>query len=522
MSETNYNDVFESVLNKYVNNDKKLKEKLKTFYCMKFEELPQLFYKNGDVAESRVLAYLLLAGGKPDITLGFDGPNADNDIQTVLSLLDYNNFKEALYELATTYMPISYARAHLAHPICYYADEELMDKLIKYSPRWKSATSGINAHAFKGFRSGIVKSKLRSAILFADKYGDLDWYARYHNTEVDTLRDKYMSDVGLNENGEKCYDLGIHTVTAKLQKDFSFVFESENGKISKSLPKKGANTELYETAKADFDEIKKSVKKIVKNRKDRLFEDFLSGRSRKSQDWKEAYLKNPLLRSVASLVVWSQGSKTFPLTDLGAIDSDGAIYHITNADITVAHPIEMKSDDISAWQQYFIKNSLKQPFEQIWEPVYDPAAIKTHRYTGCAIPYYYFTNQEKHGIITNNRDFGNEPFTITDCETTILNVNRNEYDTEAIQCFEITEFSFKSFTRKVNHIVAYFDRITVSDRIAKDDVSVGIYLPRFTLAQITEFIKIANENNSTNAMAVLLNYKNKNFANFDPLEEFVL
>ena len=228
------------------------------------------------------------------------------------------------------------------------------------------------------------------------------------------------------------------------------------------------------------------------------------------------------MRSVASLVVWSQGNKTFTLTDLGAIDSDGAIYHITNADITVAHPTEMKSDDISAWQQYFIKNSLKQPFEQIWEPVYDPAAIKTHRYTGCAIPYYYFTNQEKHGIITNNRDFGNEPFTITDCETTILNVNRNEYDTEAIQCFEISEFSFKSFTRKVNHIVAYFDRITVSDRIAKDDVSVGIYLPRFTLAQITEFIKIANENNSTNAMAVLLNYKNKNFANFDPLEEFVL
>ena len=167
-----------------------------------------------------------------------------------------------------------------------------MDKLIKYSPHWKSATSGINAPGFKGFRSGIVKSKLRSAILFADKYGDLDWYARYHNTDVDTLRDKYMSDVGLSENGEKSYDLGIQTVTAKLQKDFSFIFESENGKNSKSLPKKGADTELYETAKADFDEMKKSVKKIIKNRKDRLFEDFLSGRPRKSQDWKEAYLKN--------------------------------------------------------------------------------------------------------------------------------------------------------------------------------------------------------------------------------------
>lgn len=523
MSETNYNDIFESVLNKYVNNDKKLQEKLKTFYCMKFEELPQLFYKNGEVAESRVLAYLLLAGGKPDITLGFDGPDADNDIQTILSLLDYNSFKEALYNLAVKYIVISYARAFLAYPICYYADEELMDKLIKYSPHWKSATSGINAPGFKGFRSGIVKSKLRSAILFADKYGDLDWYARYHNTDVDTLRDKYMSDVGLSENGEKSYDLGIQTVTAKLQKDFSFIFESENGKNSKSLPKKGADTELYETAKADFDEMKKSVKKIIKNRKDRLFEDFLSGRPRKSQDWKEAYLKNPLLRSVANLVVWSQDNKTFTLTDTGAITSDGAIYHITNADITVAHPIEMENDDISVWQKYFANKGLKQPFEQIWEPVIDPSTISTDRYEGCMLPFYRFYNQEKHGIFTENYDFGNDSvISIPGCDVVVERIDWERHNLDMNHNFEIKKFAFKDFTRRVNHIAAYFDRITVYGRIAKDDVSVERFLPQFTLAQFSDFIKIANENNATNVLAMLLEFKNKNFADFDPMKEFVL
>lgn len=523
MSETNYNDIFESVLNKYVNNDKKLQEKLKTFYCMKFEELPQLFYKNGEVAESRVLAYLLLAGGKPDITLGFDGPDADNDIQTILSLLDYNSFKEALYNLAVKYIVISYARAFLAYPICYYADEELMDKLIKYSPHWKSATSGINAPGFKGFRSGIVKSKLRSAILFADKYGDLDWYARYHNTDVDTLRDKYMSDVGLSENGEKSYDLGIQTVTAKLQKDFSFIFESENGKNSKSLPKKGADTELYETAKADFDEMKKSVKKIIKNRKDRLFEDFLSGRPRKSQDWKEAYLKNPLLRSVANLVVWSQDNKTFTLTDTGAITSDGAIYHITNADITVAHPIEMENDDISVWQKYFANKGLKQPFEQIWEPVIDPSTISTYRYEGCMLPFYRFYNQEKHGIFTENYDFGNDSvISIPGCDVVVERIDWERHNLDMNHNFEIKKFAFKDFTRRVNHIAAYFDRITVYGRIAKDDVSVERFLPQFTLAQFSDFIKIANENNATNVLAMLLEFKNKNFADFDPMKEFVL
>ena len=47
-------------------------------------------------------------------------------------------------------------------------------------------------------------------------------------------------------------------------------------------------------------------------------------------------------------------------------------------------------------------------------------------------------------------------------------------------------------------------------------------LSGFSLAQITEFIKVATENNCTNVTALLLDYKNQNFADFDPMEEFSL
>ena len=211
------------------------------------------------------------------------------------------------------------------------------------------------------------------------------------------------------------------------------------------------------------------------------------------------------------------------MTDAGAITSDGAIYHITNADITVAHPIEIKNDDISAWQKYFANKGLKQPFEQIWEPVINPDTIEKERYADCMIPYYRFANQEKRGITTENYDFGNDAIIeIADCKTVIQRIDWERHCLDMKHNFEIKEISFKRFTRKVNHIIAYFDRVTVGGRVAKDDVSFEGILPQFTLAQITEFIKIANENNSTNAMAVLLNYKNKNFANYDPMEEFVL
>lgn len=515
MLETNYNEIFESVLKKYIKYDGKLKEKLKVNYSTKLNELPQLRYKNGEVADNRVLAYLLLAGGKPVITTDFDKPDSDSDIQRVLALLDYDRFKEALYELAITYLP---KRINLACPIRYYADEELVDKLINYSSQWKPDSWGIIA-----LNQIAVKSKRRSAMMFADKCGYLDYYAEYNNTDDDTLRDKYLSDVGLNESGEKRYDLGIQVVTAKMQKDFSFVFESENGKVSKSLPKRGADIDLYETAKADFTKMKENIKSIVRIRKKNLYYDFLNGSSRNSQDWKEAYLKNPVLRTVASLVVWSQDNNTFTLDDTGAITSSGANYQITNADITVAHPIEMNGDDISAWQKYFTINGIKQPFEQIWEPVINPDTIQKNRYANCMIPYYRFANQEKRGITIENYDYNNEIIIeIYGFKTVIERIDYERHTLNYNHNFEIEEISFEKFTRRVNHIIAYFDRITVADKIAKDDISFAEVLSSFTLAQIIEFIDIASENHAINAMAVLLDHRNKKYADYDPMSEFVL
>ena len=88
--------------------------------------------------------------------------------------------------------------------------------------------------------------------------------------------------------------------------------------------------------------------------------------------------------------------------------------------------------------------------------------------------------------------------------------------------FEIEAFQFKTYTRQVNHIVAYLDRITVWDRVRKDDLTVMDLMPGFTLAQITEFIIAAQEANAVNVLAALLEYKNANFSDFDPMDEFTL
>ena len=64
--------------------------------------------------------------------------------------------------------------------------------------------------------------------------------------------------------------------------------------------------------------------------------------------------------------------------------------------------------------------------------------------------------------------------------------------------------------------------MTIYDRIRKDDTGISAFLPQFTLAQITEFIKVATENNCTNVTALLLDYKNQNFADVDAMAEFTV
>ena len=410
-------------------------------------------------------------------------------------------------------------------PYARYANEAEVTQLLSQMKDWEQWRK-YDAKGRKNIissRSGLLLNDSRAAVDHIDKAKQLDAYAKIRNTDADTIRDGYLSDVGLDENGGKIYDLGNQTVTARLQKDLSFLIELPTGKAAKSLPKKGADADKYAAANADFSEMKKNTKKIAKNRVNILYSDFLSGRTREADAWKESYLKNSLLRQVASLLVWVQDGKTFLLTDTGAVTADGTPYSIGDAEIALAHPMDMTRNDVTDWQKWFTANGIKQPFEQIWEPVVEPNSVTEDRYRGCMIPYYRFLGQNKHGIYVEDVDFHNEiNISFDDCNADIHRIDWLRHEILPDHRFEIRNFCVEQFTRKANHIIAYLDRVTIYDRIRKDDTGISTFLPQFTLAQITEFIKVATENNCTNVTALLLDYKNQNFADFDPMEEFSL
>ena len=506
-----------------------LEKTLKDYYSLTFKDLPELKSADGSVAEPLVAAWLCTAHekiyGAADVKAAYEKPGLRPEAAEIVGMLDVNNLRSAIMALADTYL-VRYQntkKKFLAYPFCRYADNAMMEELTKRAPKWETSVSGSDAPPLHQLRDAVKYSNTRAAMIFAERYHELDDYAKVRGMDEDTFRDKYLSDVGLDEQGEKVYDLGNQTVTARLQKDISFLVELPNGKTAKSLPKKGADAEKYEAAKKDFAEMKKSVKMILKNRGKVLFENFLSGKKRSAEDWQGSYLRNPLLREAASLVVWAQGKNTFTLKDGAPVNSAEQPYTITDKPILVAHPMEMKEADTKAWQKYFTAHGLKQPFAQVWEPVRKAEEIKEDRYKDCMIPYYRFLNQEKHGITAKDYDFHNEIYIIlAECDTAIERIDWHRHAIYSDDCFAVQTFKFKKYSRQVNHIVAYLDRVTVWDRVRKDDLSVMDMIDGFTLAQITDFIAAAQEANAHNVLAALLEYKNNNFSDFDPMDEFTL
>lgn len=405
-----------------------------------------------------------------------------------------------------------------------FADEAEMESFIKeISQKLRSVAK--DRYWAKNAQQAMYLSETTAAIRYIDRYGKLSQYAMIHNADANTLRMERLYDLGMDATGKKVYDLGGKNLAAQLLPDLTLQLYDENaGKIVKSVPKAGSDERKYTAAKEDVAKLKKDIKEIRDTQFEKLFQAFLNGTGKCAADWERFYQSNPILRQIAELLVWAQGADTFTLREGKPINSAGQEYVLNECMVTLAHPMEMGAADVTAWQGYFAANQIKQPFNQIWEPVIDFSQVTSDRYVGVEIPAYRFKGQEKHGI-TFQFDYGNSDLDIglTDCTLYLTGGTALGYHSLDIQgSVQLYTFQVRQKSRASNHIIGLLDKWAVYSRILKDDASIADQLPQFTLAQIEEFLKLAMENNCTSCTAALLEFKNVNFAGFDPMAEFTL
>ena len=441
-------------------------------------------------------------------------------IYQIAEALDYS---ELIQYLETLVYATSYRNYLLAYVI--FADETSIEAFGREIVK-RERSDAKSRYWAENAREALYLSNTNAAMQFFDRYGGLEQYALRRGTTAEVLRINCVYDFGLNKDGKKLYDLGEKTVIASLNADLSIALYDESaGKTVKSMPKRGADPDKHAAATADLSAMKKKIKNLRKTMTAKLFLSFLDGEGQEGTVWKELYLNNPVLRQIASLLVWSQNGKTFVLKDGAAVDNMGQSYAVDDkVSVLVAHPMEMTATERKEWQDYFVAHSLKQPFEQVWEPVVDFTLVKKERYHGIELPAYRFNNQEKHGIkFEFNFAFRDMDISLTDCTLQFDNGTAVRWHKLNLQgSIILGDFKVWKKSHWANHIIGLLDKWTILGRIEKDDATVVDVLDGFTLAQITEFINLAIEGKHTNCTMALMEYKDTHFTDFDPMAEFTL
>ncbi len=482
--------------------------------------MPKVKLTDGTEAPEELFRFLLASygarmGGKPRFI-----PEADE----AAKLLSYDSLCEAMEAVSGNLDGPNYPA--VLPLLCRYGNARQIRALTTAWKDWSDwACFGQKGRkAQETLADALVLSDTREAVVWLEKNRNLETYAKLRGITVNEVYEKYLFDFGFDGDGKRVFDLGTAQIQVTLTDSLQLaLLNTATGKAVKSIPRKGVDPSVQKKAADELSDMRQNLKKACKIKNDQLFRDHLDANAVPAAEWKQRYLGNAFLRRVAEILVWEQGGKSFLLTGDSVIDSAGQPYTLTDEAIKLAHPMEMDAEEVTAWQKHFTRHGLKQPFQQIWEPVIDAASFRTDRYKDCRVNPLYLKNQSRRGIRAEwyESEYYSEKYVyIQGFDVEADDAPEREGDQR--EYIEITSLRPKTWNRRANSVIAYLDRITVWDRVWKDDVSVMDQIGRFTLAQVTEMIQAAQEANAVNVLALLLEYKNAHFADFDPMDEFTL
>ena len=480
--------------------------------------MPEVCLADGTKAPDEIIRFILVSYGSQSGDYKIV-PDADE----AAKLLSYESLCNAMDSISGHLDGPQYP--YVLTMLCRYGNASQIRDLTKAWKSWGNWYSyGAKGRKAQEILQGaLILSDTKEAVAWLETHGGLNEYANMRGIGTDEVYAKYLFDFGFDKDGKQVFDLGSTKIEARLTSELKLeLYDVEKGKTIKSVPKKNVDLDIQKRVSDEIADIRQNIKKAVKIKNDHLFADYLDGTKVTVDKWKKQYLENPFLNKVAKLLVWSQEKKCFLITDDGLIDCDGKSYSLSDEPIVVAHPKEMKAKEVTAWQKYFASHGLKQPFAQIWEPVFDKDEIKDDRYNDCQIRAVFLKNQEKRGIHCEWHESAyneSKELSIKGFKIEVSDVPKQD---DGYYYLSIDYIHPNRWNRRANNVIAFLDRITVLERIRKDDVSIMNLVDKYTLAQVMEFINVAQESGSVNVLAQLLDYKNQKYSDFDPLESFTL
>lgn len=203
--------------------------------------------------------------------------------------------------------------------------------------------------------------------------------ARQLGISREELEDRIVPNLGFDERMEQIFDYGTRKFKVLLTPSLELEIFDENDKKLKNLPSPGQKDEP-EKAKAASDAfklLKKQLKTVVANQKLRLDQAMSTERMWPVEQWKELFVKNPVMHQFAMSLIWGLYDNG-KLTDTFRYMEDGTFNTVDEDEyefpadgmIGLVHPIELRTEDLQAWKEQLSDYEVTQPIEQLERPVY--------------------------------------------------------------------------------------------------------------------------------------------------------
>ncbi|MDO9436655.1 DUF4132 domain-containing protein [Hydrogenophaga sp.] len=189
------------------------------------------------------------------------------------------------------------------------------------------------------------------------------------------LADRLVPDLGLDEKGTLPLDFGPRQFVVGFDEALKPIVKDAQGVRLKDLPKalKGDDAEMAEAATVRFKQLKKDAKAIARLQVLRLEASMVARRRWAAADFKLFFLEHPLMRHMATRLVWgvygAQGALVsgFRVAEDGTLaDADDVLTTLDDQmQIGIAHVLEMPPTLQAAFGQVLADYEIVQPFRQL-------------------------------------------------------------------------------------------------------------------------------------------------------------
>lgn len=444
--------------------------------------------------------------------------------EQIAASLDREELSQALEDLVSSF---SKGYRFWMYAYARFATEESLRKLMHHHP--SGSTSKVRSWK-ESFEEALFLSETKAAVEYLEKKGRLEEYAQIRGMTLQEFCDHHSLPKWTMDQFGRIQGVGKYAY--EITEDFKLnIYDTAAQKNVRSISAKAEPD-----AADEFKTLKKEAADFYKKRTDYIRKIYITAEQIDGQHWQKTYVEKAVLRPITEKVIWSDAERTQFVFDEGILQTmDGQPYQPKEW-VTVAHVLEMNAEQIKGWQDYLCKNGKKLIVEQVWEPIV--SKVETECFVNAVISKEerneFKRNLTRKAIVVksevNEGDFNHRSGQYVFSDTGMMLVGEKmkiEYQVNT----ETNETVFRKFylhsrklTREMNAIMFELNRATLKSGIRMDDVErvSAIINNIFTLAQITDFIKVAQEHNATNVLALLLEFKNANFPDFDPMAEFVL